>query len=426
MLARWLLALAFVGISGDHGQPAPDLVQSARQTQAATRDRLQVLGDAFTCPEARFVSYRRSDFEPEIVDHWYVASQMWADVALVRLLDQQNEGDAADRCYIEKAHLFLDRQWDYAGRGGYFPRSNPTGTRVEGEVRFGDDNALTGLVLLDLLQITADPQRRQQYLHSARRQAAFLVQADLWDDTFGGGFWWNTSRGSTIEGKPAQTNALAALFFGRLYLVTEDEAYRTWMLRTLLWLDTILYDPSAQLYRWSVSYQDLARRTGAVISSRHLNYDQSIGIQAQLLAAKIDGDANRIVRAAAVGDAIQSAFWIPERGYSLAARGAQVYTSYGAWTSVGHLELFDATAEQRWLDMAVANLDVLTRQLGEPDGGFGTQVFRCVGELAQYCRPDQPEWVVDRIRDGAAHAWVQRLQVELARRSADREREALE
>jgi len=84
----------------------------------------------------------------------------------------------------------------------------------------------------------------------------------------GGGFWWNTSRGASSEGKPAQTNALAALFFGRLYATTGDESYRSWLLRTLLWMDTILYDPAKHLYHWSVSYQDLANKTGAVINKR--------------------------------------------------------------------------------------------------------------------------------------------------------------
>jgi hypothetical protein len=32
------------------------------------------------------------------------------------------------------------------------------------------------------------------------------------------------------------------------------------MLRTLPWMDTILYDPAKHLYRWSASYQDILGR----------------------------------------------------------------------------------------------------------------------------------------------------------------------
>jgi hypothetical protein len=414
--------------SAEPQQPfdAPALIAAARNTQRATRTKLQVLGDAFVCPDARFVSYRRSDFEPQFVDHWYVASQLWADLALRAAvtpldgktprvpLDDWDDEDA--RCYIEKPAVFLDRQWDYAA-GGYFPRSNATGTSVEAEVHFGDDNALTGLMLVDLAEQTSDPLRKRQYVHAARQQAEFLTRSGLWDSVFGGGFWWNTSRGASSEGKPAQTNALAALFFGRLYATTGDEAYRSWLLRTLLWMDTILYDPAKHLYRWSASYQDLANKTGAVISERFVNYDQGIAIQAELLAARVDGDPVRLGRAISTGEAIQSSFWVPGHGYLLDSAGTQVYVSYGAWTSLGHIALYDASGDARWLEWPRANLEALSGELRSTDGGFGTQAFRCVGVLAQYCPPGETGWIVDHIRDGAAQAWVQQLQVALARRA---------
>src|SRR5207253_3173875 len=66
--------------------------------------------------------------------------------------------------------------------------------------------------------------------HAAQREADFLLleSTGLWDTTFGGGFWWNTGRGDSVEGKPAQTNALAALFFARLSAATNDAPYREW------------------------------------------------------------------------------------------------------------------------------------------------------------------------------------------------------
>ena len=54
-------------------------------TQGATRARLGVLGDAFDCADARFVSFRRSDAEPQFADQWYVASQLWADAVLLHV-----------------------------------------------------------------------------------------------------------------------------------------------------------------------------------------------------------------------------------------------------------------------------------------------------------------------------------------------------
>src|SRR5919197_4521033 len=82
------LLLMIAGPGSTSAQPAPTEETSAHLAaataiQAQTRARLGVLGDAFTCADARLVSFRRSDAEPEIVDQWYVASQLWADAVLL-------------------------------------------------------------------------------------------------------------------------------------------------------------------------------------------------------------------------------------------------------------------------------------------------------------------------------------------------------
>src|SRR5436305_12625578 len=141
-------------------------LQSALATQAATRARLRVLGDAATCAQARHVAYRRSDREPDIVDEWYVASQLWADAALLppaRLhslpsalpalpvpllpiitlpgrLSPASGYVPETRCHLDKSFVFLQRLWDPTS-GGYYPRSNESGTEVERGARYADDNA---------------------------------------------------------------------------------------------------------------------------------------------------------------------------------------------------------------------------------------------------------------------------------------------
>ena len=175
--------------------------------------------------------------------------------------------------------------------------------------RFTDDNLVAGLALLETVRTTNDPLAKRRYIHAAEREADFLIGSGLWDDTFGGGFWWNTGKGDTEEGKPAQTNALASLFFARLSATTGNTAYRDWALKSQLWLDTILWDPTRQLYRWSVGFTDIPHRTGAKIQNRYFNYDQGIAIESLLAASRLDGDANRVSRAQAIGRATHAAFW---------------------------------------------------------------------------------------------------------------------
>jgi Glycosyl hydrolase family 76 len=393
----------------------PDYLAAAASVQATTRERLAVLGDAFTCPDARFAAYRRSDAEPEITDQWYVASQLWSDALLLQTPPPDFDVDN-NRCYLDKGFIFLDRLWDYTG-AGYFPRSNPVGTTVENAPRFADDNLIAGLALLATEPTTTDVAARARYVHAAQREADFLVQpgTGLWDDTFGGGFWWNTGRGDTEEGKPAQTNALAGLFFAELYDATGDGTYRDWSLRSLLWLDTILWDPSKQVYRWSVSYSDIPHRSGATIHARYFNYDQSIAIEAQLAAMLLDGDPGRLARAEAIGHAAQDAFWSSAvGGYNLEAGIDQVYASYGAWTSLGHLALYAIDGDPAWLALATANAAALTDHLREADGGYAYRDYRCADKRAKGCVAGPPTIVVDHTRDTSAQAWVQHLDTALA------------
>jgi hypothetical protein len=396
--------------------------EAALRTQSATRARLSVLGDAFVCPDARLVSYRLSDADPHSVAQWYVASQLWADAALLNDLRQApmapSGWDAGlAQCYLDKGFVFLDRLWDFSS-AGYFSRSDPIGGAVLAEPKFGDDNALAGLALLEAARATTDPLASEQYVHAARRQADFLTSGSLWDGTFGGGFWWNTTHGATAEGKPAQTNALAALFFARLYDATGDPSYRDWARRTLLWLDTMLYDPNRHLYHWSLAYADLDQRTGVLRSDAYFNYDQSIAIAAQVEVAGWDADSARLKRAEAIGVALQTNFWAPQwGGYTLEVGVPIVVTSYGAWSSLGQLALYDVDHDPAWLEQAHANADALRAVFAEPDGGYGFRDYACGDDRTGECASSSNGVVVDHTRDGAAQAWAQQLEAALAVRS---------
>src|SRR3954453_3151809 len=87
-LAALLLWASTFGLANAAESPslqaeASQLLQGAQRTQLATRASLRFPGVPARCTDARFVSYRRSDREPEIVDQWYVVSQLWADATLL-------------------------------------------------------------------------------------------------------------------------------------------------------------------------------------------------------------------------------------------------------------------------------------------------------------------------------------------------------
>jgi uncharacterized protein YyaL (SSP411 family) len=134
-------------------------------------------------------------------------------------------------------------------------------------------------------------------------------------------------------------------------------------------------------------------------------------------AYKLDADHTHLERARAVGDALHSAFTSTRLGgYNLQAGVEQVFTSYSAWTSFGHLALYDADGDRRWLDLARANADALGVRLRSPDGSYGLKAMVCIRQFAPACQGGQGSMVVDQTLDGAANAWAQHLNVALAER----------
>ena len=132
---------------------------------------------------------------------------------------------------------------------------------------------------------------------------------------------------------------------------------------------------------------------------------------------RIDADQNRLARARDVARSMQTAFWSGDLGgYNLEAGVDQVFTSYGAWTSLGLLALFDVDHDLTWLDLVRSNAQALEAKLLETDKGFAYRAYRCVDRVARGCESGQVTQVVDHTRDTAAQAWVQHLQSALAER----------
>jgi predicted alpha-1,6-mannanase (GH76 family) len=89
-----------------------------------------------------------------------------------------------------------------------------------------DDDLWAVIASVDAWQIERDP----ELLAWAAANYARIV-AEHWDDTCGGGLWWD--RRHTY--KNAITNELLLYASTRLYLATGQQAYRDWALRSWAW-----------------------------------------------------------------------------------------------------------------------------------------------------------------------------------------------
>ena len=374
-----------------------DYLGLAREAQRFTFERLGHLGGALDCQRAAFLSYLRSDVEPEWSDQWYNATQLGADAALL------GTDPTFGRCTIDKCAAFMARYW-YRD-GGYLGRGRPDGSLVLGPDRYSDDNAHTGLMLLDAYDVTGD----HRYRAAAERTADFLLGPALFDDTFGGGLWWNTHRGNSPEGKPTISQGLAIQLFARLFAATGRADFRARALQLDAWTDRNLFDPGVGLYRWSVSYADCAARRGWLVAERFFGYDQGIMIEAQLaLRRHVAPEPSYLRRAQELASRLEASFWhAGEGGFNLELGCEQVYAIYGAWLTPSLLELFQVDRDARWIELARRNVDALNGYLRAPDGGY-----------YRLARAQDGEWWVDRTRDTAANAAMQRAQALLARRAS--------
>ena len=96
---------------------------------------------------------------------------------------------------------------------------------------FFDDNLWWALAWVAASDLTPDERHRERYRAAA--QAIFAHSLGGWDDTCGGGVWWNEKR----EYKNAITNELFLTLAGLLAArVPGQREYRDWALRAWEWL----------------------------------------------------------------------------------------------------------------------------------------------------------------------------------------------
>lgn len=395
------------------GEPARTYAERALRTQRFTLSRLANLPRLEQCGRLPFIGYERNDGSP-LSDAWYNAAQLQADAALARL------GQPDRSCVLRKTAAFFDLLRAPAPPGGYYPRADVDGRNLSDQHLYADDTALIGLALLEARDASRDEVWRATLLDQARHAARLLTDEGLWDETFGGGIWWNSRRGLSAEGKPSQTTALAAQLFLRLYEATGEQRYADWARACLRWLEARLVDPSTDLYFYTIRYWDMARQQGEYRESALYSYDQGIMIEVHLLAERLlEPGGTHLARARELAIGLQAAFWDPELGgYRISTDRPDVSAGYGAWVTQSLLALDAADPNPLWLSWARANLDALESHLVEdPREGYANLYYRCIDRERIGCEDGQV-WTYDPTRYLISQAWMQRAQALLAARLA--------
>ncbi|MFN0073464.1 MAG: glycoside hydrolase family 76 protein [Chloroflexota bacterium] len=359
------------------------------------------------CETASHLTYAR---EPgaSIADHWYVSSQIMANVALARV----TEGSTAHlNCAIERGFTYLEQLWQPLPPGGYAPRSDLDGRNPTTRDIYADDNAIAGIAMLEAADYLDAPDVRLRMRVGAIRAAAYLMDSGLWDDTFGGGFWWNSQRQHAEGGKPVQTAGLAISLFARLHGITGDQRYREWAELAMSWCDERLFDPTMGLYRYG--FRDPQSDQGH--HPTFVNYDQAIMIEAHLdMHAMGDVRLDHLGRAQTLGENLER-FRSSLGGYEFELGIPQVFSHYSAWSSSGLLRLYEVDPRPSWITNARESLRNLNTVMLDPgDGGVYYGAYECIPQWAALCPQGAPS-AVDERKVHLSQSWTQRAMALLAR-----------
>lgn len=316
---------------------------------------------------------------------WYNVSQIYADAALFAA------GDASVLPYMNNTFRFMEGFWDQADpNGGYFAAVKLDGTGAGGD-KFVDDNGLTGVVYLEAYEISTGADRAA-YLTKAKACANWLINSGLWDNTYGGGFWWSTAKSE----KPSQSNGLAMHLFAKLYLVTGDAIYKEWAIKVDNWLRNTMFDSTSGLYIWRIN--------GPGSGTRHFEkftYDNAIMLEASIVFGQAINDPKYLAKAKAIGDAMNIILWnSASKGYLFNTDPTQsrVNPAWCGWGTQGMIRLYEQDKDVKWLNYARNNINALNKATRDPN----THAYYYFASFNGNNRSPEVE--------GVDQAWMQRIQ----------------
>jgi len=317
---------------------------------------------------------------------WYNASQVYADAAMVEI------GDSSYLPSMNACFKWMEGMWDKADpNGGYFAFSNPDGTGASG-TKYVDDNALTGMVFLQAYDVTTGNDK-PDYLNKAKACANWIINSGLWDNSLGGGFWWNTEK----KNKPTQTNGLVLQLFLRLYGITKETLYRDWAESVNTWLTNKMYDSNTGLFIWQ--YDSAGNKSGEIFT-----YDNAIMLEAYLWYDRVMGDPGYLAKAQALANAMNGTLWDGAHNvYIFNTADKRINPAWCGWASQAMIRLYEADKNISWLNYAKGNIDAINTVLRDAVS-HGYYQFAGLDGAGRYTN-----------LEGVDQAWMQRIQALLSK-----------
>ena len=227
---------------------------------------------------------------------------------------------------VDRLDLYFDDSADNPVYGAYPPELGPS-------THFYDDNAVTGLELINAYQITGNP----VYLQKAEEIMPFQYTGQT-ERCGGGGIAWNENHISNPDHPDAMigmsSSGYTALLALKLYQITEKEEYLEFGNRIYDWLYTNLRNSHDHIYWNDVK---MATDANCEVNKDLYTYNTGVMMQVEIMLYEITGSDNHLQEAKRLANGAYTVF---TRFY----QGERFFPARDPWFHVkllqGYLDLY--------------------------------------------------------------------------------------
>lgn len=211
------------------------------------------------------------------------------------------------------------------------------------DTRFYDDNAITGIELVDAFHISGD----KKYLEQAELAMNFIMTGE--DSTCGGGVLWNETEGKGVGEKGISANGFSIYLALKLYQINKKQLYLDYANRIYKWVKTNLQNPDNLIYWNGLLVKDCS------VNKAIWTYNTAIMILNDLEFYKLTNDKSFLIDASRMG---ASSY----KDFTMQVDGMLFYTTHDTWFNTvllkAYIELtkYDEKAKQ-YVETFIQNAD---------------------------------------------------------------------
>lgn len=211
------------------------------------------------------------------------------------------------------------------------------------DTRFYDDNAITGIELVDAYQVSGN----KKYLQQAELAMDFIMTGE--DSTCGGGVLWNETEGKGVGEKGISANGFSVYLALKLYQINKKQLYLDYAHRIYKWVKTKLQNPDNSIYWNGIYVKDCS------VNKAIWTYNTAIMILNDLEFYNLTKDESFLADAKKMGAASYQDF-------TMEVDGMLFYTTHDTWFNTvllkAYIELtnYDENARQ-YVETFIQNAD---------------------------------------------------------------------